>query len=61
MHDLEELPDVINIELVDIKVSEELKLKTLNKCKTIKRTFFHKAYIPIACTMAACLFMGVMI
>ena len=61
MHDLEELPDVINIELVDIKVSKELKLKTLNKCKTIKRTFFHKAYIPIACTMAACLFMGVII
>lgn len=61
MRDLEELTDAINIELTDIKVSEELKLKTLNKCKTMKRGVFYKSYTPVACTLAACLFMGIII
>ena len=61
MHDLEQLTDVINAELIDIKVSEELKLKTLNRCKKNKISFFYKAHIPIAWTMVACLLMGVII
>lgn len=58
---LEELTDILNLELLNIKVSEELKLKTLEKCKRNKRTFFDKAFTPMTCTIAACLLMGVMI
>jgi hypothetical protein len=58
---LEELPQVLNIELINIKVSEELKLKTLEKCKKSERSSFHKAFIPITCTLAACLFVGIIV
>jgi hypothetical protein len=58
---LEELAEILNIELMNIKVSEELKLKTLEKCKKSERISFHKAFIPITCTVAACLLVGVIV
>ena len=58
---LEELSDILNVELINIKVSEELKIRTLEKCKRNKRALFHKAFTPITCTIVACLFMGVII
>ena len=58
---LERLTDILNIELEGIRVSKELKLKTLEKCKTNKKALSKKEFLPIACTMAACLFMGVII
>jgi hypothetical protein len=58
---LEELTEALNTELINIKVSEELKLKTLEKCKRSERTFFYKAFTPITCTVAACLLMGVIV
>jgi hypothetical protein len=58
---LEELTEALNTELINIKVSEELKLKTLEKCKRSERTFFYKAFTPITCTVVACLLMGVII
>ena len=58
---LEELTDIINMQLKSIKVSEELKLKTLQKCKESKKKLIDRGRLPIACTIAACLFMGVII
>ena len=58
---LKELSDIINVELINIKVSEELKLRTLEKCKRNKRALFHEAFTPITCTIVACLLMGVII
>lgn len=58
---LEELTQKLNIELINIKVSEELKLKTLEKCKRSERISFHKVFIPITCTLAACLLVGVIV
>lgn len=58
---LEELPKALNIELINIKVSEGLKLKTLEKCKKSERISCHKAFIPITCTVAACLLVGIIL
>jgi hypothetical protein len=58
---LEGLRDVLNIELKSIKVSEELKHKTLERCKVNKKFSREKTFLPIACTIAACLFMGIII
>jgi hypothetical protein len=58
---LEELSDIFNVELINIKVSEELKIRTLEKCKRNKRALFHEAFTPITWTIVACLFMGVII
>lgn len=58
---LEELSEIFNVELINIKVSEELKLRTLEKCKRNKRALFHEAFTPITCTIAACLFMWLII
>lgn len=58
---LEGLKDICNMELKSIKVSEELKLKTLEKCKRNKKISINKVFLPITCTIAACLFMGVII
>lgn len=53
------LTDILNMELKSIKVSEELKLRTLEKCKKSKRNSFDKGILPITCTIAACLFIGI--
>lgn len=58
---LEELPKALNIELINIKVSEGLKLKTLEKCKKSERISCHKAFIPITGTVAACLLVGIIL
>ena len=58
---LEKLTDSLNIELINIRVSEELKLKTLEKCRRNEKVFIHKALMPITCTIAACLLMGIII
>ena len=58
---LDGLTDTFNMELKDIRVSEELKLKTLGKCKGSKKNSIGKSILPISCTIAACLFVGVII
>ncbi|MBW9156700.1 hypothetical protein G9F71_019685 [Clostridium sp. FP2] len=58
---LDEIRDIFNIELKDIKVSEELKLKTLEKLDKNSRRSTNKAFIPMTLTMVACLFMGFII
>ena len=58
---LEGLTDIFDMELKNIKVSEELKLKTLEKCKKNNKFLVNKGFTPITCTIAACLFMGVII
>lgn len=58
---LEELTQALNIELINIKVSEELKLKTLEKCKKSEKISFRKVSIPITCTLAACLLVGIVV
>lgn len=58
---LQELTEVFDMELKNIKVSEELKLKTLEKCKRSNMGLMNKTFSPITCTIAACLFIGVII
>lgn len=58
---LDELIYIINSELKEIKVSEKLKLKTLEKLDENSRSSLHKAFIPIILTTVACLFMGFII
>lgn len=58
---LDELTDIFSMELKDIKVSEELKLKTLGKCMGSKKISISKSIFPVSCTIAACLFVGVII
>ena len=53
---LEELTDIFNIELINIKASKELKLRTLEKCKRNKRVLFYEAFTPITCAIVVCLF-----
>ncbi|MBZ9688789.1 hypothetical protein G9F72_020935 [Clostridium estertheticum] len=55
---LDGLTDMINRELKEIKVSEKLKLKTLEKLDEKSSISIHKAFLPITLTMVACLFMG---
>lgn len=57
----EGLTEIFNAELKNIKVSEELKLKTLEKCQGSKKISMNKGFVPITCTIAACLLMGVII
>ncbi|MGH4124115.1 MAG: hypothetical protein ACREV6_14410 [Clostridium sp.] len=58
---LDGLKDIFNMELKNIKVSEELKLKTLGKLDKSSRRPISKAVIPITLTMVACLFIGFII
>lgn len=58
---LQELTEIFDMELKNIKVSEELKFKTLEKCKRSNRGLMNKTFSPITCTIAACLFMGVIV
>nr|MBK5236241.1 hypothetical protein [Clostridium sp.] len=58
---LEGLTDAFNMDLKIIKVSEELKLRTLEKCMRNKKNSIHKSVLKVTCTIAACLLMGIII
>lgn len=61
MDNLEGLTDIFNMDLKNIKVSEKLKLRTLEKCMRNKKNSIHKCVLKVTCTIAACLLMGIII